>query len=151
MKSITFQSILKSFGNNTGILVPQDQLLKLSTSKRPTVQVKVEGYHFDSVVASMDGHFVISFSKAHREASGLVPNQALEVTLTLLETPRTMELPLDIKSRFEKEGVFDAFEASSFSYKKECIRSIESSKKEDTREARIQKWMLELKTKSMIS
>jgi uncharacterized protein YdeI (YjbR/CyaY-like superfamily) len=62
-----------------------------------------------------------------------------------------MELPIDLKSRFEKEGVFQAFSSSSFSYQKECVRSIESSKKEETREARIQKWILELKTKKMKS
>ena len=151
MASIQFPSILKAFGNNTGILVPEEQLKILTASKRPTVLVLVNGYRFESVVASMDGHFVISFSKAHRQASGLVPNQVIEVTLTLLETPRTMELPIDLKSRFEKEGVFQAFSSSSFSYQKECIRSIESSKKEETREARIQKWILELKTKSMKS
>jgi hypothetical protein len=151
MASIQFPSILKAFGNNTGILVPEEQLKILTASKRPTVRVLVNGYRFESVVASMDRHFVISFSKAHRQASGLVPNQVIEVTLTLLETPRTIELPLDIKSRFEKEGVFDAFEASSFSYKKECILSIESSKKEDTRETRIQKWIIDLKTKQIKS
>lgn len=98
---VTFQTFLKAFGNNTGIVVPPEQLALLSSSKRPTVTVDANGYRFESVVASMKGEYLISFSKAHREASGFTPGQALTVSLSLLETPRTVTLPKYLETLLE--------------------------------------------------
>ena len=148
--SITFNTYLKPFGNNTGIVVPLDQLQRLSTSKRPTVSVNANGYLFESVVASMNGEYLISFSKAHREASGFIANQPLTVTLTLLDTPRTIELPKDLEAIFREHPVLHVFLQQSYSYQKEVILSVESAKKEETKQTRILKWIDELNKKPLV-
>ena len=148
--TITFNTYLKPFGNNTGIVVPLEHLQRLSTSKRPTVKVNANGYLFESVVASMNGEYLISFSKAHREASGFIANQPLTVTLTLVDTPRTIELPKDLEVIFNNHHVLHEFLQQSYSYQKEVIRSIESAKKEETKQTRILKWINELNKKPIV-
>jgi len=94
----------------------------------------------------MNGEYLISFSKAHREASGFIANQPLTVTLTLVDTPRTIELPKDLETIFNNHHVLNGFLQQSYSYQKEVIRSIESAKKEETKQARILKWIDTLKS-----
>lgn len=134
-------------GNNTGIPVPAEVLEKLGAGKRPAVKVTVNGYSYRSTVAGMGGQSLIPFSSAHRQASGLVGGQKVEVTLELDTAPRTVELPKDLAAALKKAGVQAAYEASAPSMKKEYVRQVESAKAEDTRQRRIAKIVETLKAK----
>lgn len=59
-------------GNNTGIEVPPDVLAGLGSSKRPKVRVTLNNdYVFETTIASRAGKYLIAFSKARREETGL--------------------------------------------------------------------------------
>ena len=58
-------------GNNTGIEVPADVVEALGAGKRPPVVVSVNGFSYRSTVAPMGGKFLIPFSAARRQDSGI--------------------------------------------------------------------------------
>ena len=136
MKS-TFKTVIKAFGNNTGIVVPLENLESLHAGKKPGVKVIIGTYEYQSTVATMNGLFLIPLSKEHREKSGLNGGDEIEVTLILEGTNRTVELPDVLKQIFIERNVLDVFELQSYSNRKEMMRQIVESKKEETRLNRI--------------
>jgi len=133
----TFKTVIKSFGNNTGIVVPLENLESLQAGKKPGVKVIVGEYEYQSSIASMDGLFLIPLSKDHREKSGLKGGDEIEVTLILEGTNRVVELPDALKQIFIERNVLEMFEKQSYSNRKEMVRQIVESKKEETRIKRI--------------
>jgi hypothetical protein len=61
MMKATFTTVIKSFGNNTGIEVPPDVIAALGTSKRPPVIISLAGYSYRSTVAVMGWRFYAPF------------------------------------------------------------------------------------------
>lgn len=134
----TFTTIIKIDGNNTGIEVPPEIIAKLGSSKKPPVIVTVAGYTYRNTVAVMDGLFMISLSKANREAAGVKGGDQVEVTLELDEQPRTVEVPTDLIAALSaKAGAKAAFDKLAFSKRKEFVRQVEEAKTQETRDRRI--------------
>lgn len=134
----TFNTKLKQFGNNVGIEVPPEVIVKLGTSKKPPVIVTLAGYTYSSTVAVMDGKFMIALSKANREAAGVKGGDTLDVTLELDEQPRTVAVPDDLAAALAtKSGARGAFDALAFSKRKEFVRQVEDAKTQETRDRRI--------------
>lgn len=52
---------------------------------RPRIIVTVNGYTFQTTVASYGGRSLIGVNKAHRRAAGIVPGQKLHVTIARAE------------------------------------------------------------------
>lgn len=134
-----FVTTLLAFGNNTGIEVPAANVAELGTSKRPPVVVDVDGYTYPSTVAVMGGKNLLPFAKEHREASGFKSGDEVTVTLTIDGQPRTVEIPDQLLAALVEAGTVEAFEALSFTKRKEACRSVAEAKAEDTRARRIAK------------
>jgi hypothetical protein len=135
----TFQTEIRGFGNNTGIEVPAENIAELGAGKQPPVQVTVAGYTYLSSVAVRGGTFLISLSKAHREASGLSAGDSVEVTLVLDSGPRRVDVPPSLAVALEDAGLSETFAALSYSKRKEFCRQVAEAKAEDTRSRRIAK------------
>lgn len=136
----TYTTIVKAAGNNTGLEVPPEIITKLGSSKKPPVIVTVAGYTYRNTVAVMGGVFMISLSKAHREAAGIKGGDKVEVTLELDTAPRTVEVPDDLATALsQKPGARAAFDAAAPSKRKEFVRQVEDAKTPETRERRIAK------------
>lgn len=133
----TFKTVIKAFGNNTGIVVPLENLESLQAGKKPGVKVIIGDYEYQSTVATMKGLFLIPLSKEHREKSGLKGDDEIEVTLVLEGANRVVELPDALKQIFIERNVLEVFENQSYSNRKEMVRQIVESKKEETRIKRI--------------
>ena len=126
--------------NATGLRVPAEAVAALGTKKRPPVVVKLAGYSYRSTIAVMGGVFMLPLSAENREAAGVNAGDTVEVTLELDETPRTVAVPDDLTAALlEKPGAKAAFDASSYSARKELVRQVESAKAQETRERRIAK------------
>jgi hypothetical protein len=136
--AVTFTTVIKTDGNNTGIQVPSEVIAQLGTSKKPPVVVTVAGYTYRNTVAVIGGLFMISLSKANREAAGVKGGDKVEVTLELDTAPRTVEVPDDLAAALAaKPGARAAFDASSPSKRKEFVRQVEDAKTQETRDRRI--------------
>ncbi len=142
--SAGFDTVIRAFGNNAGIEVPDEVLSQLGAGKRPRVQVQVGGYRFDATIGAMSGLALISLSKAHREASGLQAGQAVHVELELASAPPTIAVPAELATALAEAGRRDAFDQLAPSRRKEYVRQVSEAKAEATRQRRIDKILGEL-------
>lgn len=135
----TFHTTLFQMGNNVGIEVPEDVVLGFGVGKRVPVRVTLNGFGYASTIAVMGGRYLIPVSAAIRKAAGVAGGEEHDVTLELDAGERTVEVPAELAAALESAGTRAAFDALSYSARKEHARSVAEAKTEATRERRIQK------------
>ncbi len=139
-ESVTFETTLTATGNNTGIVVPAELIDELGAGRRPAVLVDVNGYQYQNTVGVMRGQHMISVSAAVREATGLRGGDAITVTLTLADAPRTVTVPPDLDAAFAAHPPARAFfEGLSNSLQRYHIDNINGAKAPETRQRRVEK------------
>src|ERR1700753_1874285 len=131
----------------TGIEVPPEIIETLGQGKRPKVVLTIKGHTYRSTVAVMGGKYLIAVPKAHREAAGAKPGEKIEVELKLDDAPREVEVPKDLQAALKKAGAAKGFEALSYTFRKEHVRSINEAKAPETRQRRIEKAVAQALTK----
>jgi len=139
-RTVSFDTELTAFGNNTGIVVPPNAINKLAAGKRPAVDVDLNGYKFRSTVGVMAGQSLISVSAAIRKDSGLVAGDLINVTLTLNDAAREVSIPEDFATAMRgNAGTERFFAALPNSLQRYHIDQIVSAKTDETRQRRIDK------------
>jgi Bacteriocin-protection, YdeI or OmpD-Associated/Domain of unknown function (DUF1905) len=128
----------------TGLQVPDDVVAAMNAGKRPPVVVTVGGYTYRTTVAPMGGDFWIPLAAEHREAAGVQAHEEVDVTIELDTAPREVALPDDLAAALD-EPTRAAYDALSFTHRKEWVRWVEEAKKPETRTARIEKTVESLK------
>ncbi len=137
---MSFETTLRSFGNNTGIEVPPDVIDQLASGKSPAVVVNVNGYEYRNTVGVRSGTFLISLSAAVREATGLKGGDPIAVSLTLADGPRPVDMSEDFGSALDANPEARAFfDGLSNSLQRYHCDNINGAKTEDTRQRRIGK------------
>ena len=125
-------------GNNTGIEVPADVVEALGAGKRPPVVVNVNGFEYRSTVAPMGGRYLLPFSAARRNESGIKGGDAIDVELTLDTAPRTVDVPDDLRAALDALPTAAAgWEKLSDSKRKAQVESVQGAKAAETRARRI--------------
>ncbi len=125
-------------GNNTGIEVPDEVMDALGVGKRPPVVVNVNGFEYRSTIASMGGKFLIPFSAARREESGIIGGDAIDVELTLDTAPRVVEVPDDLQKALNASpAAAAAWQKLSYSNRKGHVDGVLSARAAETRARRI--------------
>jgi hypothetical protein len=142
--NVSFDTVIRAFGNNAGIEVPAEVLSQLGAGKRPRVMVRVGDYSFGTTVGAMGGMALISLSKAHRDASGLRAGQEVRVDLELDTGPTDIAVPPLLVAALADAGLAGAFAVLAPSRRKEYARQISEAKAEQTRERRLAKIVAEL-------
>ena len=131
---------MTAFGNNSGIVVPKEVLDQLDAGKRPPVDIDLNGYAYRSTIGAMKGQALISVSAAVRKASGLAAGDAVQVTLVLNETVRSVDIPNDFAAALRAKPATETFFADlSNSLQRYHIDQIEGAKTDETRQRRIDK------------
>jgi hypothetical protein len=125
-------------GNNTGIEVPADVVEALGAGKRPPVVVNVNGFEYRSTVAPMGGKYLVPFSAARRQESGINGGDAIDVELTLDTAPRTVDVPADLRAALDASPTAAAaWDKLSNSNRKAQVESVLGAKAAETRARRI--------------
>ena len=132
-----FETTLFQQGNNTGIMVPTEVVEALGGGSRAAVTVTVNGFTYPSTLAVMGGRHLIPFSSDKRAATGLAGGDAIEVTLELDTTPRTVEVPDDLAVALDDAGIRARFDALAPSARKAHVTNVVSAKTDETRTRRI--------------
>ena len=139
-RSATFGTTVAAMGHNTGIVVPVEVIEQLGAGKRPPVLVDLNGYRYRSTVAVMGGRHLISVSAAVRQATGLVGGDPIDVTLTVADTPREVDVPADLAAALAADGQAGAFFATlSNSLQRYHVDTVNGAKTAETRQRRIEK------------
>ena len=139
MKAIFTTPVMQEEGMNaTGLRVPAEAVAALGAGKKPKVTVSLNGYTYRSTVAAYGDVFMLPLSAEHREAAGVQAGDQVEVTIELDLAPRTVEVPADLAAALAAQpGAAAAFDALSFTIRKEYVRQVEEAKAQETRNRRI--------------
>lgn len=129
---------------NTGIVVPEENVLALGAGKKPPVDITVNGYTYKSTVAVMGGQYMLPFASEHRKNSGIKAGDAIEVTLVLDDKPRIFEVPDALATALDAAGLRARFDAAAPSKRNEWVRQVNDAKSDDTRDRRVAKVVAEL-------
>ncbi|WP_310962281.1 YdeI/OmpD-associated family protein [Nocardioides terrisoli] len=138
----TFRTVLEPMGgNNVAIVVPDDVVAAFGRGKRVPVTVTVDDDHtYPNTITSMGGRFLISFNAATRAATGRGAGDEIEVRLVADDAPRVVDPPPELAAALRRDAAAAAaWEALSYSRKKEHARAVESAKTDATRERRLAK------------
>jgi uncharacterized protein YdeI (YjbR/CyaY-like superfamily) len=112
----------------------------MGAGKKPAVVITLNKYTYRSTVAVMGGLYMVSLSKANREAAGVAGGDNIEVTIELDDQPRTVEVPAGLQKALQKNTTAKKnYEALSPGKKKNMVLLINEAKTEETRIKRIQK------------
>ncbi|MBD5634136.1 MAG: DUF1905 domain-containing protein [Candidatus Eremiobacteraeota bacterium] len=96
------------------------------------------GYAMRSSLVPRGGAHVLPLSAEVRRAAKL-PAEGERVTVALREDvePRTVDVPAALLAALDEAGVRAAFEAMSYSHRKEWVLAVEAAKRPETRLRRI--------------
>jgi Bacteriocin-protection, YdeI or OmpD-Associated/Domain of unknown function (DUF1905) len=107
-------------------------------AKRFPVRATVNGYTWRTTVARMRGEFLLGLSRGVRESAGVEAGDEVEVVLELDTAPREVEVPETLaRALMSDPAASAAFEALSFTNRKEYARWISEAKRDETRERRV--------------
>jgi hypothetical protein len=140
MNSVRLTQRLEPHGPATAFVLSDEQVARLSTKKAFPVLVEVGGRTARLRLARMGGLNMIGLSKAVRTELGVDIGDTVEALVSPDEAERTVEVPEVLATALAADSsAAAAFEALSFTARKEMARSIAEAKQEATRERRLAK------------
>ncbi|MCX5043570.1 YdeI/OmpD-associated family protein [Aldersonia sp. NBC_00410] len=136
-----FRTVVELGGKTaTGFEVPADVVAALGDTKRPPVQVTVNGHTYRSTVAPMGGRFLVPLSAENRTAAGVTAGEEVDVEIEADTAPREVTVPDDLAAALDAEPAARAFfNSMSYSNKRFHVMQVEGAKTEATRTRRVEK------------
>jgi hypothetical protein len=123
-----------------GLEVPSEVVAELGGGARPPVTITINGHSWRSRVAIMRGRHLLGLSNANRQAADVAIGEEVEVELELDTEPRVVVEPADLTQALNDDPAARAvYDNLSYNHKREHVRAIESAKKPETRQRRIEK------------
>jgi hypothetical protein len=145
LKKQSFNTAILQIGNNTGICVPNEVVDKMGAGKKPPVIVTINDYTYRNTIAVMGGKFMIGVSADIRSKTGIKGGDKVKVTLELDTKPREVEVPAEFQRLLnENPEAKQFFETLSYSNKQKYVLPIKEAKTEDTRQRRMEKFIIDL-------
>ncbi|MEP7177951.1 MAG: YdeI/OmpD-associated family protein [Pseudonocardiales bacterium] len=130
----------------TGIRVPDDVMTALGPSKRPKIRVTINGHTYRTSVASMGGSFVFGVSADVRSRAAVAAGDAVDVEVELDTEPREITVPADLGAALEDDTAAQRFfDGLSYSHQRRYVEWVESAKKAETRQRRVDQAVLRLR------
>lgn len=129
---------LEPVGPATAIELTDGQAEELGGGKRPAVRVTVGDRTARLRLAVMGGCNLIGLSKAARKELGVEIGDTIDAVIELDDAERTVEVPDDLAAALgEDPRLRAAFDALSYTQRKEHARAVVEAKRAETRERRI--------------
>jgi hypothetical protein len=135
----TFSATLHVEGRGANVVVPPDVIGELGGGGRIPVQARFDAVEYRGSVVSMGGAMVIGVTKAIREQLGKGDGDVVRVVLERDAAERTVDVPDDLAAALQGAGVRTAWDALSYTARKEHVRGITEAKKPETRATRVQR------------
>lgn len=140
MSELRLHTILTGRGPAAAILLSDEQVASFGAGKAFPVAVTIGGRTARLRVARMGSENMIGFSKAVRADLGLEIDQEIDAVIRVDAAERTVDVPAELASALDADAaVRAAFDALSYSARKEHARSVADAKQDATRERRIAK------------
>ena len=140
---LKFKAQLVSRGPNgawTYLAIPFNVQEVFGRKGQVPVHATINGVAFRNSLMPRAGVHILGVGKDILASASANPGDTVHVELALDDAPRTVAIPADLESALAKSPAHhQAFAALAYSHKKEYVDWIESAKKPETRQARIEK------------
>jgi uncharacterized protein DUF1905/bacteriocin resistance YdeI/OmpD-like protein len=139
---VTFKGVLTPTPRGGGgclVPVPKDVAAKLGLKGFPKIQAVIAGTPYRGSLMPMgDGTFCLGVLKSIQAAAGVGFGDTVTVELGLDTAPRTVDVPPDLAAALARDKkAAAAWEALSYTNKKEHAQGLEGAKRLETRERRL--------------
>jgi Bacteriocin-protection, YdeI or OmpD-Associated/Domain of unknown function (DUF1905) len=136
----TFEGrIVVNDGGGAWVEVPGDVLAALGGGGRIPVRATFDGVDYRGSIASMGGCMALGILKGIRSELGKGGGDAVTVTVERDTAERTVDVPDDLATALQEEGLREAFDKLAYSHRREHVNAINDAKKPETRQRRIDK------------
>lgn len=140
MSELRLHTVLTGRGPAAAILLSDEQVASFGAGKAFPVAVTIGGRTARLRVARMGSENMIGFSKAVRADLGVEIDQEIEAVIRVDSAERTVDVPAELAAALDADpAVRAAFDALSYTARKEHARSVAEAKQYATRERRITK------------
>ena len=147
MPPVSFSTIVQPDPDGVLLIeVPAHVMAALSEKKRIPVNVTLNGISYRSTIAVYGGKFFVPARKEIREAAKLAAGKRAHVTLEADTAARTVMVPRDLAKALASEKLRPAFDALSFTRRKEHVASVTEAKRPETRVERVAKVVKSLRS-----
>jgi hypothetical protein len=139
---VRFKGVLtptRGGGGGTLVPIPKKVATKLGLKGMPKIHAVIAGTPYRGSLMPMgDGTYCLGVLKSIQEAAGVGQGDTITIELGLDTSPRIVELPADLAEAIARDKkAAGAWEALSFTNKKEIARSLEEAKRPETRQRRL--------------
>jgi hypothetical protein len=136
-----FRATLELQGKTaTGLVVPPEVVEALGASKRPAVNVTINGYTYRSTIAPRGGRYLLPVSAEVRANAAIAAGDEVDVEVTLDTAPREVTVPDDFAAALDNDALArQAFDGMAYSHRLRHVLAIEGAKTPETRARRIAK------------
>jgi Bacteriocin-protection, YdeI or OmpD-Associated/Domain of unknown function (DUF1905) len=133
-------------GGGAAAKIPDELVKPLGGLKQMRMDAKLNGIAFKTSTMPYRGGFYVGVHKAVREQAGVVFGDEVDIELTRDESPRTFEMAPELDAALATEpGLRARFDALSYTNRKEMSESIRTAVKPETRAARLEKAVAQLR------
>jgi Bacteriocin-protection, YdeI or OmpD-Associated/Domain of unknown function (DUF1905) len=130
--------IVEARGGGAFVEVPADVVAALGGKGRIKVSATFDGIPYRGSIVSMGGgSMVLGILKDIRGRLEKSPGDHVDVTVEVDDAERTVDVPDDLAAALDDTGSREAFDALSYSHRREYVTWIEEAKKPETRARRI--------------
>jgi hypothetical protein len=138
MAAKRFTVTLERVGKTATMFKVPFDLEKAFGRARPPVLVTIKGHTWRTTPGVYDGVGHIVVNRSVKAATGVDAPDRVQVTMELDTKPRTVDVPEDLAAALLDDAEAKAaFEALSFTHKREYVEWIEEAKRPETRERRL--------------
>ncbi|MBS1697522.1 MAG: YdeI/OmpD-associated family protein [Actinobacteria bacterium] len=145
MSELRIRTVLEPMGPAGAIVLTDAQVAGISSAKAFPVTVTIRENTARLRLARMGGKNLIGFSKANRAAMGIELGEEFDAVIAPDAAERTVDVPDALASALADAGLTAAYEALSFTRRKEIAVSVADAKQDATRERRIAKALDDLR------
>ena len=136
--SLRIETVLEPMGPATAIVLGDAQVDELGGGRRAAVRVTIDGRTARLRLARMGGANCIGLSRAARAELGVEIGDRVSALIDLDIEERTVDLPDDLAAALDVEPrLRTAFDALSYSRRKEHAGAVADAKRPETRARRI--------------
>ena len=136
-----FQALMKKPEEIDGayVEVPFDVEAEFG-AKRVKVKATFDGCLYRGSIVRMDGAYLLGIPKEIRNKIGKHPGDEIAVTVERDDEERKVELSLEFSARLQSDKqAFDYFSSLSYSHQREYALWVDGAKREETKQARMEK------------
>src|SRR3954468_18638777 len=137
MAGVRFDTVIGTEGDGTFVEVPVDVPALFGRVRAP-VRVTLNGHTYRSTVMRYGQRYLAPVNHATRAAAGVGAGDAVTVDIAPDDEPRTVEVPDDLAAALDAApGARAAFDARSFSHRREWATWVAEAKRPEARGRRV--------------